>query len=69
MGNVKARGNAFILILSEINKQESINDKFKIVGKNAKGANLPIEFNIAPKSETTEIIGKNKIVNLDRVTI
>ena len=60
MGNAKARGNAFILILSEINKQESINDKFKIVGKNAKGANLPIEFNIAPKVKRQKLLVKTK---------
>ena len=46
-----------------------INDKFKIIGIKAKGANLPLSFNIAPKRDTIEIIGKNKIVNLDNVMI
>ncbi len=52
-----------------MNRQEKINDKFKIIGIKAKGANLPLAFNIAPKRDTIEIIGKNKIVNLDKVTI
>ena len=69
IGRAIDNGKDLIVIFSEINKHATIKEMFNIIGVKAKGANLPDALSIAPKSATIEIIGKNKIVNLDNVMI